>query len=178
MKYTRTGNMIQATTCPVCAGQDQRTWELCPTCVGRGGVADTTSVKFNVPPGTSDASIFRFQGCGNWVPVEQAHGDGYIRFTVIQHDDFTRAGDDIVCTRILDYKDLLLGYSLHVDVFGTEVTVNVPPLSAAGDQVTVPDRGFRGGDMRVLLQMSRDIPVSELEILEKIRKGQEVVIVN
>lgn len=147
-------------------------------CSGRGGCPDEISVKFNVPPGAPAGAIFRFQGCGNWVPVEGTHGDGYIRFDLLPHDDFKRSGDDITCSRTLDYKDLILGTQLTVDVFGTDVVIDVPPRSSAGDDITVPGVGFREGALRVSLQMSREIPDTELEMLEKIRKGLDVIIVN
>lgn len=178
MKYMRQGNTILGGICPACKGQDPRVWELCPACAGRGGMPDETVVKFSVPAGTQPGSIFRFQGCGNWVPVESAHGDAYLRVEVEAHPDFARSGDNLTCERTLDYKDIILGTVVTLDVFGTPVAVDVPRLSCPGDVITVPGLGFRGQDLQLTVQMSRDIPGPELDILETIRKGSGTVIDN
>lgn len=166
------GNMIVAATCPSCGGNDKRTFEQCETCKGRGGTPSHESVSFYVPPGVRDQSTFRFQGRGNWVPVEKAHGDLNIVIRVAQHPDFTRDGNDIRCTKEVDYKDLILGGDVLVEVFGDTHQVDIPALTRSGNTVTVEGAGFQGGNLRVTLLSSLDIPADELSTLFEMRRKQ------
>jgi molecular chaperone DnaJ len=166
------GNMTMTSSCQSCHGIDKRTFDLCNVCNGRGGTTSHESISLKVPPGVRDHSIFRFQGRGNWVPIEKAHGDLNVVIRVAQHHDFSRDGNDIMCAREVDYKELILGGQIKVDVFGTTYQIDIPERTRSGDTVTVQGAGFQGGNLGVVLLTHLDIPEDELDVLRDIRDKQ------
>lgn len=166
------GNFIFSHTCQQCGGRDNRTFELCPRCGGRGGTTEHVSLKLNIPAGINDKAAIRVPGYGNWVPVEEAHGDCVAVVRVAPHPHLWRAGNDIRLTHEVDYKDLILGATCVLDILGQECHVEILPMTRSGEDAVLIGAGFPGGDLRVTVEASRDIPIEELATLREIRCRQ------
>lgn len=165
----RQGNMIMRSQCGTCHGVDSRVFDVCGTCLGRGGTQRHEKFSASIPAGIRDGAVVRLQQAGNWIPVEDCCGDAYVVIQVGSHHDLSRKGDDITCERIVDYKDLILGTNIAIQVFDKNLNVSIPPMTRSSDIISVAGEGFPGGDLKVVVLSSTEIPASEIELLRAMR---------
>ena len=166
----RQGNVVFSQICHACQGMDGRQFKVCDTCHGRGGHWIPFQVTVSIPAGIKDGSTLRLGTGGNWMPALEAVGSAMVRVHVVSHPSLSRIGDDLSHTCEVDYKDLVLGVTIDVDVFGTLTSVVLPPDSCSGHVARVKGLGFNSADMTVRFMMARpQLSESERETLRTLR---------
>jgi molecular chaperone DnaJ len=138
-----------------------------------------------VPPGVDDGAQLRVTGRGEAGLRGGRSGDLYVAISVLQHEIFRRAGDDLGCETQVPMTVAALGGEIEVPTLIDEPErIEVRPGTNAGEVVTLRGKGMpringRGrGELVVLLKVQTPAGLDEeqarlLERLAELR-GEEV----
>ena len=70
-------------------------------------------------------------------------GDLYVHVQVLAHKKFTRHDDDLECSILLTYPQLVLGCQVEVEnIDGSKETIKIPRGCPVGERILVPGKGF------------------------------------
>ena len=162
-KGTQPGTSIQ--TCPVCHGSGQQRYQQgffsfsqpcshcsgqgylipnpCTTCKGQTRVQKLEKFNVTVPKGVFDGAELRIQGKGDDGVFSGGSGDLFVRIHVTEDKKFKRVDDDLVCTLMLTYPELVLGCQIEMEILdGSKETIKVPKGSPADHKLIIPGKGF------------------------------------
>lgn len=157
------GFFMYAQACSTCNGQGFTIPSPCPSCNGqtRKQVYD----KFNVtiPAGIFDGAELRIAGKGDAGIFGGQSGDLFLRVSVMPDKNFKRVEDDLICTVILTYPQLVLGSQIEIEnIDATKETIKISKGCPVGERIIVPGKGFpklRGSGRGSLVVVTNcDIP--------------------
>jgi molecular chaperone DnaJ len=109
------------------------------------------------------------------------NGDLYLEIKVRGNDDFSRNGDDLLCTLDVPMTDAILGAEATIPALDGDVDVEVRPGVQSGEVITVKGRGItklRGsgrGDLRIGIQVVTPTKLDhkERDLIEKFARGRK-----
>ena len=142
------GQLVTATTCPVCSGTGQEIRSPCPECRGQGLLMEDTTLTIDIPPGLEDGSQIRYQGRGHAGQFGGPAGDLIVELAVDQHPVFDRRGDDLVCSVEVPMTVAALGGSVPLETLDGNETVEVEPGTQSGEVKRFRKRGVPHPDGR------------------------------
>jgi molecular chaperone DnaJ len=119
------GQLVTATTCPVCAGSGQEIRSPCQECRGQGLLMQDSTLTIDIPPGLEDHSQIRYPGRGHAGQYGGAPGDLIVELAVDPHPVFERRGDDLVCRMQVPMTVAALGGAVHLDTLDGPETVEI-----------------------------------------------------
>ena len=119
------GQLVTATTCPVCAGSGQEVRSPCQECRGQGLLAQDSTLTIDIPPGLEDGSQIRYPGRGHAGQYGGPPGDLIVELAVDPHPVFERRGDDLVCRVQVPMTVAALGGNVHLDTLDGPETVEI-----------------------------------------------------
>jgi molecular chaperone DnaJ len=177
----RHGIFMYTQTCPVCHGDGYTISSPCTTCKGQSRVQQYETVSLAIPQGVFDGAELRVQGKGDAGVFGGPSGDLYIRVAVMPHKKFKRIEDDLECSIVLTYPQLVLGCQVEVEnIDGTKETIKVSKGSPVGERIIVPGKGFhkiRGkGRGNLVVTTKCDIPKKLAANAEKLLKEYSEII--
>lgn len=123
--------------CVQCAGRGSISREKCKSCSGNGYVVlGTKQIDVQIPPGVDNGFQLR-------IPDSGSTGDDlFLAIIVEKHKQFERH-DHFLLTRInVAYSKLVLGGTEELDVFGTKLSLKIPPRSVPGLRLKVKGKGM------------------------------------
>jgi molecular chaperone DnaJ len=178
------GQLVTATTCPVCAGSGQEVRSPCPECRGQGLLMQDTTLTIDIPPGLEDGNQIRYPGRGHAGQYGGPPGDLIVELAVDPHPVFERRGDDLVCRVQVPMTVAALGGAVELETLDGPETVEIDPGTQAGTvkrlrKLGVPHPEGRGrGDLLVELAVQTPTHLGEqqrvlLRQLAQLR-GEEV----
>jgi molecular chaperone DnaJ len=178
------GQLVTATTCPVCAGSGQEVRSPCPECRGQGLLMQDTTLTIDIPPGLEDGNQIRYPGRGHAGQYGGPPGDLIVELAVDPHPVFERRGDDLVCRVQVPMTVAALGGTVELDTLDGPETIEVDAGTQAGTikrlrKLGVPHTEGRGrGDLLVELAVQTPTHLGEqqrvlLRQLAQLR-GEEV----
>ena len=178
------GQLVTATTCPVCAGSGQEVRSPCPECRGQGLLMQDTTLTIDIPPGLEDGNQIRYPGRGHGGQYGGPPGDLIVELAVDPHPVFERRGDDLVCRVQVPMTVAALGGAVELETLDGPETVEIDPGTQAGTvkrlrKLGVPHPEGRGrGDLLVELAVQTPTHLGEqqrvlLRQLAQLR-GEEV----
>jgi len=126
------GQLITATTCPVCAGSGQEVRSPCPECRGQGLLVQDTTLTIDIPPGLEDGNQIRYPGRGHAGQFGGPPGDLIVELAVDPHPFFERRGDDLVCQVQVPMTVAALGGVVELETLDGPETVEIDPGTQAG----------------------------------------------
>lgn len=134
-----------------------------------GTMQGTSTVEITIPPGINDNENVRYPG------LAPGGHDLIINYRVHPHPQWHRNGQDLYCERSVDFWQLIMGTTLHLqDLQGRELELTVPPRARPGTIMRARGRGVARnghtpGDLLVKLQavMPEEIPQEIIDILQK-----------
>ena len=126
------GQLITATTCPVCAGSGQEVRSPCPECRGQGLLVQDTTLTIDIPPGLEDGNQIRYPGRGHAGQYGGPPGDLIVELAVDPHPFFERRGDDLVCQVQVPMTVAALGGVVELETLDGPETVEIDPGTQAG----------------------------------------------
>jgi molecular chaperone DnaJ len=153
------GQVMTARPCPTCAGTGTVIPHPCPTCGGDGRVRARRAISVKIPAGVEDGMRIRLSGQGEVGPGGGPAGDLYVEVNELQHDIFTREGDNLHCRVSLPMTSAALGAALTLVTLDGEEQVDIRPGTQPGTVVTLRARGvphLRGvgrGDLYVHVEV-------------------------
>lgn len=137
------GFFIYSQACSACNGNGYTVPHPCPTCKGssRTQVYEKFSVK--IPAGIYDGAELRIAGKGDDGLYGGQPGSLFITINVMPHKNFKRENDDLICTLLLTYPQMVFGAQVEIEnIDGTKETIKIPKGCPSGNRLTMPDKGF------------------------------------
>ncbi len=177
----RHGIFMYTQTCPHCHGEGFTISNPCPTCKGQSRVQQYDTININIPAGIFDGAELRVQGKGDAGIFGGDAGDLYVRVHVMPDKKFTRVEDDLQCSIVLTYPQLVFGCQVDVvNIDGSKETIKVSRGTPVGEHILVPGKGFqkiRGRGRGNLVVIAKcDIPKKLPADAEKLLKEYSDVI--
>jgi molecular chaperone DnaJ len=172
-------------TCPKCNGDGRKSlFSFCTQCNGKGTVPEVycsacqssglvqaiDQINFTIPKGLQDNSRLTLPGKGNEGTNGGATGSFIVYVSVAKQPTFTRVGDNLTTTVIVDHLDAILGTSVVIESFGgRKFNLKIEPgtnhgttLKLAGAGLPVQGKDLLG-DMLVTLKINFPSEISEEE---------------
>jgi molecular chaperone DnaJ len=157
------GFFMYSQSCSECGGQGFKIPSPCLTCNGQSRVQIYDKFNINIPAGIFDGAELRIAGKGDAGVYGGQSGDLFVRVHVMPDKKFERVDDDLVCTVLLTYPQLVFGSQVEIEnIDGTKETIKIPKGCPVGERLLIAGKGFskiRGnvkGNLVVVTQC--DIP--------------------
>lgn len=139
----RQGFFIYAQTCNKCNGQGYVTPHPCTNCSGHTRKQKLDKFTVNVPAGIYDGAELRVPEKGDAGVYGGPSGDLYLKVKVLENKKFKRNGDNIECTILLTYPQLVFGCQIEIEnIDGSKETIKVPKGCPSGEKIIVSGKGF------------------------------------
>lgn len=140
---TAFGRLAQVTPCPACRGEGQVLRNPCPECRGRGIAPRQRTVTVKIPPGIQEGQRLRIPEAGGGGTGGGPPGDLYVTFSIQEHPEFQRQGDDLKRTLQLKFTDAALGATVEVPLLsGESVPLKIPPGTQNGTTFRFRGKGM------------------------------------
>ncbi len=137
------GFFMYAQTCNTCHGEGYTIPDPCATCKGQSRIQKYDKFNVTIPAGIYQHAELRIADKGDAGVYGGPTGDLFIRINILPDKKFTRADDDLVCTIMVTYPQLVLGAQVEIEsIDGTKETIKIPKGCAVGEKITVPGKGF------------------------------------
>lgn len=156
------GTMQQVTTCNICRGTGEIIPDPCKVCHGDGRIRGENTVKLNIPAGVSSGNYMTIDGMGNVASQGGEPGDLLAIFEEIEHDFFTRQGDNVVCELPIPFTTAALGGTINVRTLFGEEPLKIPSGTQPGKVLVLKGKGIphlhRNGKGDQLIQVNVWVP--------------------
>jgi len=143
------GRFTNITTCSQCHGEGRIITEPCPQCRGTGKEKQKRNIPVKIPAGVDNGSQMRLSGEGQAGLRGGPSGDLYITLSVLQHEFFTRHGDNILCELPVNFAQAALGAEVEVPTLEGKTKLKIPAGSQTGKIFRLKAKGIphlrRGG---------------------------------
>ncbi len=137
------GFFVMRQACPACQGQGYTITHPCQSCGGNSRKQALEQLTAKIPAGIFDGAEIRISGKGDDGLFGGPAGDLYIRVSVKADKRFTRVDDDLVCTLLLPYPQLVFGAQVEIEMIdGTKETIKIPKGCPSGNRIVLTDKGF------------------------------------
>ncbi len=130
-------------TCSACAGKGFTIPSPCKNCKGQSRVQKYDKFTVTIPAGIYTDAELRIPGKGDAGVFGGPSGNLYLKIRVLADKQFQRSGDDLVCSVMLTYPQLVLGCQVEIEsVDGTKETIKIPKGCQVGEKIIIPGKGF------------------------------------
>lgn len=175
------GFFVYSQTCPSCGGEGFTIPEPCPECGGQSRKQKLDTFTISIPAGTPDGLEMRVSDKGDAGIYGGKPGHLYVKVHVRPDSKFSRVGNDLQCTIMLTYPQLVFGCQLEIEnIDGSKETLKVPKGCPTGSKLAIQGKGFpvlkskNTGNLVVVVQC--DIPKKlSTEAKEALTKYSEVI---
>jgi curved DNA-binding protein len=99
-------------------------------------------IRITIPAGIENGQIIKIAGHGGKGINGGPDGDLYITFSISNHPNFKRAGNDLFTTVDLDIYRAVLGGEITIETLNGKVKLKVKPETQNGSKVKLKDKGF------------------------------------
>ncbi len=174
------GTVQQVQTCNVCRGSGEVISDPCRTCRGEGRVRGSSTVNIHVPAGVSSGNYMTVDDMGNAAPNRGEFGDLVVVFEEIEHNQFTRHGDNVLCEIPISFVTAALGGEVAVPTLKGPEMIKIPSGTQNGKIVKMRGRGIphlnRSGRGDQLVQVVVWVPTKlkddEKKALQKLKQSE------
>lgn len=139
----RQGFFMYAQGCTQCSGQGFTIPSPCKTCNGRSRKQKHDKFTINIPAGIFDSAELRVTGKGDAGVYGGSTGDLFLEVQVLEDKNFKRVGDNLECTVMLTYPQLVFGSQLEIEnIDGTKENLKIPKGCPVGERIVIAGKGF------------------------------------
>lgn len=177
----RHGIFMYSQACPACQGEGYKISNPCKTCKGQSRVQQYDTFNITIPKGIFNGAEIRVANKGDAGVFGGDSGDLYLKIKVQPHAKFTRIEDDLECSVVLTYPQLVLGSQIELEnIDGSIETLKISKGCPIGEPIIIVGKGFpriRGkgrGNLRVIPKC--DIPKKLSSEAEKLLKQYSEII--
>ena len=175
------GQSVTVTTCPTCEGEGSSISDPCPDCRGDGRVRGQTTLTVRIPAGVRSGNYIPLRGQGEVGPRGGAAGDCLVFIEEMDHDYFTRDGDDVIYQQPISISQAALGDEVEVPTLTGKAKMKIPAGTQAGRVFRlrgkgIPDVDGRGvGDqlVQVMVWTPQELGGRERELFEELARLDE-----
>lgn len=100
------------------------------------------NIRITIPAGIENGQKIKLKGHGSAGTNGGPNGDLYITFSIADHSQFKRLGNDLYATVDLDLYTAVLGGDVMVDTLSGKVNVKVKPETQNGTKIKLKGKGF------------------------------------
>lgn len=130
-------------TCGSCMGEGFIITSPCATCGGQSRIQKMEKITATIPRGIFDGAELRIAGKGDAGVYGGSAGDLYLRVHVMPDKKFHRVGDNLECTIMLTYPQLVFGAQVEIEsIDGSKEIIKVPKGCPVGERITLAKKGF------------------------------------
>lgn len=139
----RQGFFMYAQTCGSCNGEGFIIASPCPTCAGKSRIQQYESFSVNIPAGIYEGAELRLASKGDAGVFKGKSGDLILKVHVLSDKKFSRLNDDLHCTLMLSYPQLVLGSQVEIEsIDGTKHLVKISKGTPVDEKVIIVGKGF------------------------------------
>ena len=115
----------------------------CTECRGQSRIQKYDKFTVTIPKGIFDGAELRIPSKGDAGVYGGEAGDLYLKVKVQSDTKFKRVEDDLVCTIMLTYPQLVFGCQLDIEsIDGTKEAIKIPKGCPVGEKIIVAGKGF------------------------------------
>jgi curved DNA-binding protein len=103
---------------------------------------NTKNIRITIPAGVENGQTIKIPGHGSPGMNGGPNGDLYITFSINNHPNIKRLGNDLFTTVDLDLYKAVLGGEITVDTLNGKVKLNVKPETQNGSKIKLKGKGF------------------------------------
>ncbi len=177
------GQFVNIAVCHNCGGEGKIVKNPCSTCKGDGRVFHESTISVNIPAGVSNGNYLTLRGEGNVGKRNGPAGDIIVVIEEIQHEEFTRDGDDLIYELELSIPEAILGGEVEVPTLNGHAKIKIEPGISPGKILRMRGKGFpningyKTGDQ--LIQINIFIPSklnsSERELVKSLLNSSNFI---
>jgi curved DNA-binding protein len=101
-----------------------------------------SAIRITIPAGIENGQVIKIAGHGGMGLNGGPSGDLYITFSISNHQQFKRLGNNIYTTLGIDLYTALLGGEIEVETLSGKVKLKVKPETQNGSKVKLKGKGF------------------------------------
>ena len=135
------GQVMTSRPCVNCQGYGATLTDPCHDCSGDGRVRTRRNLKLKVPAGVDTGTRIQLTGEGEVGPGNGPNADLYVEIRVVNHETFTRRGDDLHCSVELPMAAAALGTTLKLSTFDGMQDLEIKPGTQSGEVHTLRGLG-------------------------------------
>lgn len=139
---TMLGQMMSASTCPVCDGEGRVVKEKCPTCSGSGRTLEEETVSLNIPAGVEDGMQLVMNGKGHVPERGGQPGDLLIVVEGVPDEELQRDGNNVVYELWVSFVDATLGANVEVPTLTGRAKLKIEPGTQPGKVLRLRGKGM------------------------------------
>lgn len=171
------GQFVTMGMCPQCQGEGKLFKNYCKSCEGNGRVRAEEIISLNIPSGICSDNYITLQNNGNVGYRGGAPGNLIIGIEELEHNHFTRHGNDILFNLTLNFSQVALGTEIEVPMLNGKSKLKIRPGTQTNTVLKMINKGFpylnetRKGDQLVKITVSTPTNLSsdEKELFEKLK---------
>lgn len=172
------GVMQTATTCPTCSGSGQTIKSPCNVCKGEGRVFGDETIDVDIPAGVNEGIQLSMSGKGNAGAKGGPAGDLIISIEELQHEEFTREGNNVIYELFVSIADAAVGAQIEVPTLDGRARIKIPPGTQSGKIFRLREKGlpalqsYQRGDQLIHVNVwtPKKLNDEERRLLEKLRE--------
>lgn len=136
-------------------------------------------IRLSIPAGIENGQVIKIKGKGGEGSNGGPNGDLYIKFTVDNHTQFKREGNNLYLNVDLDLYTSILGGEIKVNTFNGQVKLNIKPGTKNESKVKLKGKGFpmykkegAFGDLIITyhIKIPTDLNKKEIELFKELQK--------
>lgn len=138
------GFFMYTQACSPCQGRGYTIPSPCKTCKGQSRTQKYEKFSVSVPQGIFDGVELRIPGKGDDGVYGGKPGDLLLKIQVAPDKKFKRVQDDLECSVLLTYPQLVLGCQIDLEsIDGSTISIKIPKGCPVGERIIVPGKGFK-----------------------------------
>lgn len=131
------GGFNAKSSCVECSGKGSVPKERCSSCSGRGyAILGSKQVDVKIPAGIDAGFQVRIPGEG------YGGHDLFVMAVVERHEKLERQNHFLIGRMELSYPKLVLGGQEEFDLFGSKISVKIPPKTSPGSKLKIKGKGM------------------------------------
>ncbi len=136
-------------------------------------------IRLTIPAGVENGQVIKIKEKGGVGSNGGPNGDLYIKFTVDNHTQFKREGNNLYLNIDLDLYTSILGGEIKVDTFNGKVKLTIKPETKNESKVKLKGKGFpiykkegTFGDLIITyhILIPTDLNEKEIELFKELQK--------
>ena len=173
---TKTINMLQTHTCPLCKGKRFVNGGICKHCNGKGTIADYKKFMVKIPKGVTNNSKIRLSGEGDKGQFGGTNGDLYLTIHIIEPNNYKTDGLNILKTIPITPYEAVLGANIKVATLKGNVILKIAPNTQNKQKIRLAGCGIVQnnvvGDMIVTVEIEipKNLSPAEIELYKKLEE--------
>ena len=177
---TMLGQMVSASTCPVCNGEGKIISQNCETCHGEGRILEEEVIPVKIPAGVSEGMQLSMSGKGNVPKRGGIPGDLLIVVEEEDHEILKREGNNIIYDLYINFADAALGTSMEIPTINGKVKIKLDAGTQSGKILRLRGKGIKDlngfgyGDQLIYVNVwtPKNLTKEEKEILERFKDSK------